>query len=116
MATRRPWKKTRREAPLVENPLAQRIEAVGGACEKHKTTVRGDPDRLCSFPSGYRCLVETKWAEDVQPAAHQIRRHAFWRARGMDVWVIGSARHIAQLIDFALVYPKGLPVGGGALL
>src|SRR5271167_119791 len=104
--TKRVWKKTRREAPLVEIPLANRIEAVGGACEKHKTTVRGDPDRLCSFfQNGYVCLVETKWAEDVEPEAHQLRRHEFWRRRGMDVWVVSCDRHITQLIDFALLQP-----------
>src|SRR5271165_7220155 len=112
----RPWKKTRRESPLVETPLARAIEAVGGACEKHKTTVRGDPDRLCSFPNGYHCLAETKWAEDAKPEDHQLRRHGFWRARGMDVWVIGCDRHITQLIDFAYLQPPRLSVGGEPFL
>lgn len=99
----------------MENPLAQRIEAIGGACEKHKTTVRGDPDRLCSFPNGYHCLAETKWAPDVKPEDHQLRRHGFWRARGMDVWVIGCDRHIEQLIDFAGLQSTRISVGSGAI-
>jgi len=74
---------------IVESRLKSRIEAIGGACEKFKGSVRGEPDRLCSFPHGYHCLVETKWASGVQPEPHQARRHEFWRERGMNVWVIG---------------------------
>jgi hypothetical protein len=105
----RSWQKTRRESS-VETPLRERIEAVGGACEKHIGGKRGDPDRLCSFPNGYVCLVETKWATDVEPEYHQLRRHGFWRKRGMDVWVIGCDRHITQLIGFASLQPPRLPV------
>ena len=57
-----------REAP-VESWLRSRIEDVGGACEKHVGGMRGDPDRVCSFPNGYHCLAETKWLEDVKPYA-----------------------------------------------
>ncbi len=95
----------------VETKLRLRIKAVGGACAKHVGGERGDPDRICSFPNGYHCLAETKWAEDEKPEAHQLRRHGYWRARGMDVWVIGCDRHITQLIDFALVQPPRLSVG-----
>lgn len=95
----------------METPLTERIEAVGGACEKHKTTVRGDPDRLCSFPNGYHCLAETKWTENARPEEHQLRRHGFWRARGMDVWVIGCDRHITEFLNFALFQPTRLSVG-----
>ena len=97
----------------VENRLNERIKDIGGACEKHVGGKRGDPDRICSFPNGYVCFAETKWLEDVKPEEHQLRRHGFWRARGMDVWVIGCARHITQLIDFALVQPPRLSVGSG---
>ncbi len=69
----------------VETNLRLRIKAVGGACAKHVGGERGDPDRICSFPNGYRCLAETKWLEDVKPEDHQLRRHGYWRARGMDV-------------------------------
>ncbi len=99
----------------VENKLKSRIEEIGGACEKHITTFRGDPDRLCSFPNGYVCLAETKWLEDVKPEDHQLRRHGFWRKRGMDVWVIGCAEHIEQLIDFAGIQTARLSVGGGTV-
>jgi len=103
-----------REA-TVENRLKDQIEAIGGACEKHVGGMRGDPDRLCSFPNGYHCLAETKWLEDVKPEEHQLRRHGFWRKRGMDVWVIGCDRHIEQLIDFAGIQPPRISVGSGAI-
>jgi hypothetical protein len=101
---------------IVERRLKRRIESVGGACEKHVGAMRGDPDRLCSFPNGYHCLVETKWAEGEKPEDHQLRRHGFWRLRGMDVWVIGCDRHIKQLIDLASVHPTRLSVTGCAVL
>ena len=99
----------------VESRLKSRIEEVGGACEKFAGCTRGDPDRLCSFPNGYHCLAETKWAENVKPEAHQLRRHKFWRERGMDAWVVGCDRHITQLINFALVQSPRLSIGGGPL-
>lgn len=71
------------------------VESVGGAAEKHTNPGhRGDPDRLCSFPDGYNCLVETKWAEDAVAEAHQLRRHEWWRARGMDVYVLKSKEQV----------------------
>ena|ERR1700722_10280472 len=100
----------------VESRLNDRIKEVGGACEKHVGGMRGDPDRICSFPNGYHCLAETKWLEDVKPEEHQLRRHGFWRERGMDVWVIGCDRHIAQLIDFAVIQPPRLSVRSGDVL
>lgn len=80
---------TRRET-TVESYLVEQVEKVGGACKKLYPPPRGDPDRLCSFPCGYHCLVETKWAEDADPEEHQLRRHVWWRVRGMDVFVLRS--------------------------
>ena len=99
----------------VETKLRLRIKAVGGACAKHVGGERGDPDRICSFPNGYHCLAETKWAEDEKPEDHQLRRHGYWRKRGMDVWVIGCDRHISQLIDLAVLHPSRLSERGGAV-
>src|ERR1700677_2014041 len=96
----------------VETKLRLRIEDLGGACEKHVGAMHGDPDRLCSFPNGYHCLAETHWLEDIKPRAHQLRRHGYWRKRGLDVWVIGCDRHISQLVDLAFLYSERLPVGG----
>ena len=77
----------------VEDYLKKRMEEIGGAAEKHVNPgANGDPDRLCSFPDGYHCLVETKWAQDVLLPAHQSRRHKWWRLRGMDVYVIPSVQ------------------------
>lgn len=77
----------------VEGYLKRRMEEIGGAAEKHVNPgANGDPDRLCSFPDGYHCLVETKWAQDVLLPAHQSRRHKWWRQRGMDVYVIPSVQ------------------------
>jgi hypothetical protein len=79
-----------REA-VVEEYLKDRVEDAGGACEKHTNPGhRGDPDRLVSFPRGYKCLVETKWADDAEPEPHQLRRHEWWRDRGMPVHVLRS--------------------------
>jgi hypothetical protein len=79
----------------VESYLQERMEAVGGAAEKHVNPgYRGDPDRLLSFPDRYQCMVETKWAEDVEPKAHQTRRHNWWRCRGMDVFVLRSKEEV----------------------
>ena len=76
---------------VVENYLTESVHDVGGACEKHTNPgYRGDPDRLVSFPCRYHCLVETKWKEGVKPERHQLRRHNWWRTRGMDVYVLGS--------------------------
>jgi hypothetical protein len=84
----------RREAK-VETYLQDRMEAINGAAEKHVNPGwRGDPDRICSFPDRYNCMVETKWAPDVAPEAHQTRRHKWWRERGMDVFVIGSHEQV----------------------
>lgn len=95
----------------IERKLKSLIENVCGACEKHVGAVRGDPDRVCSFPNGYHCLVETKWEEGVEPEPHQLRRHEFWRNRGIDVWVVGSNEHIIKLVNFALFQPPRLSVG-----
>jgi hypothetical protein len=71
------------------------MEAIGGACEKHVNSGhRGDPDRLLSFPDRYHCMVETKWADDVEPEEHQLRRHKWWRERGMDVFVCRSREEV----------------------
>lgn len=80
----------------METYLKEKMEAVGGAAEKHVNTGRrGDPDRLVSFPDRYHCLVETKWADDVEPEAHQSRRHEWWRKRGMDVYVVRSREAVS---------------------
>lgn len=95
----------------VEKRLKDKVEAIGGACEKHVGAMRGDPDRLCSFPNGYHCLVETKWAEGEEPEDHQLRRHAWWRKRGMDVWVVGCNDHITKFVSFAFLQPARVSVG-----
>lgn len=87
----------------VETPLKKAIEASGGVCEKHVNTgYRGDPDRLCSWPWGYHCLAETKWATGVKPEPHQLRRHEHYRAHGMDVWVVCDRHDIDNLVAYAL--------------
>lgn len=87
----------------IETALTSAVEGLGGACDKHVNTgFRGDPDRLVSFQWGYHCLVETKWATGVAPEAHQLRRHVYWRARGLDVWVACDELDIQRIIDFAL--------------
>jgi hypothetical protein len=72
----------------VEKYLKQQVELLQGACAKFKGSVRGEPDRLLSFPDKYKCLVETKWSEEATVQAHQLRRHQWWRERGMDVFVL----------------------------
>ena len=87
----------------VENLLVGAVEGIGGACDKHVNPgYRGDPDRLCSFPWGYHCMVETKWATGEVPEDHQLRRHIYWRERGIDVWVACDGTDIERIISFAL--------------
>lgn len=87
----------------VEDALVTAIEFIGGACAKHVNTgYRGDPDRICSFPWRYHCMVETKWATGETPEAHQLRRHKFWRERGLDVWVACDRHDIDRIIAFAV--------------
>lgn len=64
-----------REA-AVEKHLRERVEAVGGLCEKHVSPGRrGVPDRLVTWPDGCMQLVETK-APDGVVKGHQQRDHA----------------------------------------
>lgn len=87
----------------VENALTAAVEASGGVCEKHVNTGhRGDPDRLCSWPWGYHCMVETKWAAGEHPEQHQMRRHVFYREHGLDVWVACDQPDIDRVIRYAL--------------
>ena len=88
---------------LVERRLKRRIEDAGGACEKFESAIRGEPDRICSFPNKYHCMVETKWATGVKPEPHQLRRHEFWRKRGMDVWVVCDDNDISAVLAVACV-------------
>lgn len=84
-----------RRERVVETYLKRQMELVGGAAEKHVNPgTRGDPDRVCCFPDGYVCLVETKWDEKAEPEPHQIRRHHWWRQRGMPVFVIRSKAEV----------------------
>lgn len=92
-----------RRENVVESYLKTRMELVGGACEKHvNPAANGDPDRILSFPSGYHCMVETKWAEDAPMttphARQQLRRHKWWRKRGMDVYLLKSKAQVDTFI------------------
>ncbi len=83
----------------MESYLRQQVKALGGACEKHTNPgYRGDPDRLVSIPfsTPLVCLVETKWAEGVEPEEHQLRRHEWWRSRGMEVYVVRSKAEVDE--------------------
>lgn len=76
---------------VVESYLKKRMTTIGGAAEKHVNPgANGDPDRLLAFPLGYKCLVETKWAEDAPVPSRQLRRHEWWRKRGFDVYTLKS--------------------------
>jgi hypothetical protein len=46
--------------------------------------------------------VETKWATNEKPEPHQDRRHKFWRAKGLDVWMCCDDGDIEAIIDIAL--------------
>lgn len=71
---------------------------------------RGCPDHLVLVPerdyNDWRPLylepqvifIEYKATEDTRPEEHQIREHARMRAVGADVRVIGSKRHVDELI------------------
>lgn len=82
----------------VESCLRVCMRKVGGDAVKHVNPGRrGDPDRLCPFPDGFMPLVETKWAAGVEPEDHQTRRHKWWRARKVPVFV---CRTQAEVLSF----------------
>lgn len=96
-----------RSEQIVEQRLKRRVEETGGVCEKHVNPgYRGDPDRLCSWPSGYVCFVETKWAPGVSPEPHQLRRHKHWRDHGLPVFVAGCDDDIDAVLRAAGVRPR----------
>ena len=83
----------------METYLQQRMEELGGAAEKHTNPGhRGDPDRLCTMPHWAPFFVETKWAEDAEPETHQLRRHIWWRKRGIEVYVLRSKRQVDEFM------------------
>lgn len=43
-------------------------------------------------------FIEYKATEDTKPEEHQLREHARMRAVGADVRVIGSKRHVDELV------------------
>jgi hypothetical protein len=96
-----------RSESRVETRLVSRVRFAGGACEKFKSSVRGEPDRLLSFPWGFHCLVETKWARGVKPEPHQLRRHEYWRDRGMPVFVVGDEDGIDIVLAAAVSANRG---------
>ncbi len=74
----------------VERALVQRVNALGGTCEKFTSpTKRSVPDRIVTLPGGRIIFVEVK-APGKKPTELQHRDHERRRALGCDVRVIDS--------------------------
>lgn len=74
----------------VEDYLVERVEAVGGLCEKHVSPgLVGVPDELVTWPDGMMSLVETKRPkkEGGRLSPQQERDHRARAKRNVRVWV-----------------------------
>ena len=97
----------------VEKYLRQRVEELGGTCEKFVSPgKRGVPDRIVTMPGGVIEFVETK-APTGRVRAEQSRDHAQRRALGVLVAVVSTKeevdKYIAELCaDLACREPERL--------
>ncbi|MBP8231771.1 MAG: VRR-NUC domain-containing protein [Rhizorhabdus sp.] len=78
----------------VEKYLRERVEALGGLCEKFTSPGRrGVPDRLITWPGGRMELVETKSPRGGLRVA-QYRDHERRAERGVRVYVLYSKSEV----------------------
>lgn len=83
----------------IEAYLVQRVEALGGLCEKFKSPARKNvPDRIVSMPGGVIVFVELK-SPNKPPRAGQLRDHKRRRDRGFRVEVIDTYEGVDHFIE-----------------
>ncbi len=82
-----------------EKYLGQEMEVLGGKSWKWVCpNIRGVPDRICLFPSGWVVFVELK-SEGKKPEAHQRRIHNLMRKMNLVVQVIDTEAGVDHLIN-----------------
>lgn len=87
----------------VEKHLRTECAAAGGIAEKHVSPgYNGVPDRICSWPFGFKDWVELKRPKRdggrLEP--HQERDHKRRRAMGHRVWVCHTKEQVDEYIAF----------------
>ncbi len=86
-----------RESTL-EKYLVEQVEKHGGMCEKFKSTKRGVPDRIVTWPTGFVHFIETK-APQGRLTSWQRRDHARRSQLGAYVETIWSKAHVDSYIE-----------------
>lgn len=83
----------------IENYLVKQVKANGGEAEKFVSPgKRGVPDRIVSWPFGYKDWVECK-APEGRLRRDQKRDHTRRAKLGHRVWVLWSKRDVDQYIQ-----------------
>ena len=83
----------------IERYLRERVEALGGLCEKFTSPGRrGAPDRLVTWPDGRMDLVEMK-APRGRLSFAQNHDHARRAERGVRVYVLYSKTDVDRYLD-----------------
>lgn len=86
----------------IESNLKREVEKVGGECEKWVSPGKnGMPDRICFFPSGKVCFVETK-APGEKPRPLQEVRIDRLKELGQTVFVVSSLEHVREVIEYGV--------------
>lgn len=81
----------------VEDYLVQRIEALGGVCDKLMGS-RGLFDRV-AVVHGEVMFIEVKRPKGGRLSRHQLARHDSYRAAGACVMIVKTLADVDQLID-----------------
>lgn len=85
----------------VEDYLVERIERMGGLCEKFTTPGRrGPPDRLVTLPWGTMRLVEVKRPKGGMLSEGQKRDHARRAKCGVIVQLLWTQEMVGSWITF----------------
>lgn len=78
----------------VEMYLVRSVKKIGGKCYKFVSPGHnGAPDRICIFPRGLICFVETK-APGKKPRTTQLAFHRELARCGVPVWLIDTKEKV----------------------
>ncbi len=82
-----------------EKYLNNMMQLKGGISFKFTSPMmRGVPDRICIFPTGYTIFVEVK-SENDKPKAHQERMISYMRSKGATVYVVYNKQDVDTVIN-----------------
>ena len=82
----------------IETKLRERVQSLGGLCEKWNAGTSGWPDRIILLPDGKIGFAELK-APGKKPRKLQLHRHEQIRQLGFPVFIIDEAEQIGGVID-----------------